>query len=83
MIKPLRKRPVNLPSTLSKAAQKRRTRIVQEHRDKAIPVPLTAAAHSAGFSDSAHLSRTFRDYFGVAPSFLFEHRSHISYVAFE
>lgn len=36
---------------------------------------LTEAAHAAGLSDSAHLSRTFRDTFGVAPSFLFEHRA--------
>ena len=29
---------------------------------------LTEAAHDAGFSDSAHLSRTFRRMFGVAPA---------------
>lgn len=33
---------------------------------------LTEAAHAAGFADSAHLSRTFRANFGIAPSFLFE-----------
>jgi len=31
---------------------------------------LTDAAHDAGFSDSAHLSRTFRRMFGVAPAAL-------------
>lgn len=29
---------------------------------------LTGAAHHAGFADSAHLSRTFRDNFGITPS---------------
>jgi AraC-like DNA-binding protein len=29
---------------------------------------LTEAAHLAGFADSAHLTRTFRAMFGVAPS---------------
>jgi AraC family transcriptional regulator len=33
---------------------------------------LTEAAHAAGFADSAHLSRTFRSAFGIAPSFMFE-----------
>jgi AraC-like DNA-binding protein len=33
-------------------------------------VSLTQAAHDAGFSDSAHLSRTFRRMFGVAPAAL-------------
>lgn len=29
---------------------------------------LTQAAHSAGFADSAHFSRTFSDMFGIRPS---------------
>ena len=34
---------------------------------------LTEASHAAGFADSAHLSRTFKRMFGVAPaSFRFE-----------
>jgi len=43
----------------------RLTRAVDRIRDGA---PLTAAAHEAGFADSAHLSRTFRRMFGVAPT---------------
>ena len=31
---------------------------------------LTECAHAAGFSDSAHLSRVFRDHFGLPPSAL-------------
>ena len=32
----------------------------------------TSSAHSAGFSDSAHFSRTFFEMFGVSPSALFK-----------
>lgn len=34
---------------------------------------LTTAAHAAGFSDSAHLTRTFRRMFGIKPSALARH----------
>lgn len=37
-------------------------------------IPLTAVAHEIGFSDSAHLSRVFKNYFGLTPSFLANNR---------
>ncbi|MBU8813699.1 AraC family transcriptional regulator [Mycolicibacterium goodii] len=36
---------------------------------------LTSAAHGAGFADSAHLTRTTRDMFGLPPSLLSRHVS--------
>ncbi|MEN3225128.1 MULTISPECIES: AraC family transcriptional regulator [Mycolicibacterium] len=36
---------------------------------------LTSAAHGAGFADSAHLTRTTREMFGLAPSVLSRHVS--------
>lgn len=38
---------------------------------------LTTAAHAAGFSDSAHLSHSFKAMFGLPPSFLFERRNEL------
>lgn len=35
---------------------------------------LTETAHAVGFSDSAHLSNSFRQMFGLAPSLLFDRR---------
>lgn len=41
---------------------------------------LTEAAHSAGFADSAHLSRTFRNALGIAPTDLVKTSSVTSYL---
>lgn len=39
---------------------------------------LTDAALNAGFSDSAHLSRAFRNMFGIKPSFLFSRSTRLN-----
>lgn len=36
--------------------------------------PLTDIAHAVGFADSAHLTRTFKGFFGLTPSFLADSR---------
>ena len=36
---------------------------------------LTEVAHQSGFSDSSHLSRTFKSYYGFTPSFLADSRN--------
>ncbi len=36
---------------------------------------LSKAAHEAGFSDSAHMSRTFQKMFGITPSEIFKNKS--------
>lgn len=43
-------------------------RLVEAVREIARGGSVTEAAHAAGFADSAHLTRTFRRMFGVAPS---------------
>lgn len=46
-------------------------RMFRAVRALAAGLSLTDAAHEAGFADSAHLSRTFRENFGYPPSFFF------------
>ncbi|WP_295372938.1 AraC family transcriptional regulator [uncultured Pseudacidovorax sp.] len=46
-------------------------RAIQQMREGA---PLTQVALAGGFSDSAHMSRTFQSCFGLAPSFLSDPR---------
>jgi AraC-like DNA-binding protein len=41
---------------------------------------LTDAAHEAGFSDSAHMNRTFRKMFGIKPSFFLNHREFVRFL---
>ncbi|XXF80116.1 AraC family transcriptional regulator [Myxococcaceae bacterium GXIMD 01537] len=38
---------------------------------------LTLAAHEAGFVDSAHMSKAFRHFFGIAPSRMFSGGTHV------
>jgi len=42
---------------------------------------LTEAAHSAGFSDSAHFARLHRDTFGVTPSYTFRKLARVGRIA--
>lgn len=39
---------------------------------------LTEAAHEAGFSDSAHMSRSFKELFGISPSAVFGDRASVA-----
>ncbi|XDD49832.1 helix-turn-helix domain-containing protein [Leptospira sp. WS92.C1] len=41
---------------------------------------LTAAAHEAGFADQAHMSRTFREMFGLKPSLFLKNSSSVQVI---
>lgn len=41
---------------------------------------LSEAAHEAGFADSAHMSRTFRDSFGLAPSEILKNSRYVQVI---
>jgi AraC-like DNA-binding protein len=61
-------------------------RFRQWHRMKAVAAlvaageNLTDAALNAGFSDSAHFSRAFRNMFGMKPSFFFNRSADIQII---
>jgi AraC-like DNA-binding protein len=42
---------------------------------------LTEAAHASGLADSAHLSRAFREIFGLSPSRVLKNSSFIQVIA--
>lgn len=48
-------------------------RLLAALRTSAYGASLTEAAHTAGFADSAHLSRVCRATFGIAPASIFKH----------
>lgn len=53
---------------LSHKLYRKQLRLALATRALANGSSVLAAAHDAGFSDSAHLSRTFREQYGIAPS---------------
>jgi AraC-like DNA-binding protein len=42
---------------------------------------ITKAAHAAGFTDSAHMNRTFNAMFGIGPSEIFKNSRFIQFFA--
>lgn len=49
-------------------AYRKQVRLARATRSLAGGSPVVVAAHEAGFADTAHLSRTFREQYGVTPS---------------
>lgn len=53
---------------LTPVAYRKQLRLVVATRALAAHGSVTRAAHAAGFADAAHLSRTFREQYGISPS---------------
>ena len=49
-------------------AYRKQVRLARATRSLATGSRVVAAAHEAGFADTAHLSRTFRSQYGITPS---------------
>jgi AraC-like DNA-binding protein len=59
------------------------TRLIETFDSVMAGFSLTEAAHNAGFSDSAHLSRTFKSMFGATPSTYIKKSENSQFIQFK